>query len=149
MTRRTIRVSLGGRRGSRPVRGKAYHAAHGKEKHALAMESDFGIDRIWRIDFKLPESTSGLAYRLAADVAPLDIGREKQPMNGTADIESLAESGVSGIDLQQDGTRYFDLHHSFDNALDKVDPAQLSQNVAAWTTVLSVIVNTPGTLGTE
>ena len=34
--------------------------------------------------------------------------------------------------LSQDGTRYFDIHHTPDDTLDKVDRAQLDQNVAAW-----------------
>ena len=41
--------------------------------------------------------------------------------------------------LNQDGTRYFDLHHTPDDTLDKVDPAQLRQNVAAWTAMLAVL----------
>ena len=39
----------------------------------------------------------------------------------------------------QDGTRYFDIHHTADDTLDKVDPAQLRQNVAAWTAMLAVL----------
>jgi hypothetical protein len=48
---------------------------------------------------------------------------------------------VAAIDLQQDGTRYYDLHHTPDDTLDKVDREQLRQNVAAWTAMLSVIAN--------
>jgi hypothetical protein len=42
----------------------------------------------------------------------------------------------AAVDLNQDGTRYFDYHHTADDTLDKVDPAQLRQNVAAWTAML-------------
>jgi hypothetical protein len=45
------------------------------------------------------------------------------------------------MELSQDGTRYFDYHHSPDDTLDKVDPEQLRQNVAAWTTMLSIVAN--------
>ena len=41
--------------------------------------------------------------------------------------------------LAQDGTHYFDLHHTADDTLDKVDPEALRQNVAAWTTMLAVL----------
>ena len=47
--------------------------------------------------------------------------------------------GHPGVGLSQDGTRYFDLHHTPDDTLDKIDPAQLRQNVAAWTTVLAIL----------
>jgi hypothetical protein len=41
--------------------------------------------------------------------------------------------------LNQDGTRYFDVHHTPDDTLDKVDQAQMRQNVAAWTAMLAVL----------
>ena len=48
-------------------------------------------------------------------------------------------TAMPGVGLSQDGTRYFDLHHTPDDTLDKIDPAQLRQNVAAWTAVLAVL----------
>ncbi len=36
-------------------------------------------------------------------------------------------------DLTQDGTHYFDFHHTDDDTFDKVDPAALAQNLAAYT----------------
>ena len=48
-------------------------------------------------------------------------------------LEELA--GAPGFDLRQDGTRYFDIHHSADDTFDKVDKAQFDQNVAAWAAV--------------
>ena len=43
--------------------------------------------------------------------------------------------------MQQDGTRYFDLHHTPDDTLDKIDIAQLRQNVAVWTTVVGILAH--------
>ena len=45
------------------------------------------------------------------------------------------------IDLQQDGTKYFDLHHTPDDTLDKIDPAQMQQNVAVWVSILWLIAD--------
>ncbi|MFM7376788.1 MAG: peptidase M28 family protein, partial [Erythrobacter sp.] len=45
------------------------------------------------------------------------------------------------VDLQQDGTRYFDLHHTPDDTLDKIDIVQLRQNVAVWTQVVGILAN--------
>lgn len=141
--RRTIRVLWAGAEEVGIYGGKAYFAAHGTEKHAVAMESDFGADRIWRIDFKLPTEAAPLAEQIASAVMPLGITQGKQDASGGADIEALVKAGVSVIDLQQDGTRYFDLHHTPDDTLDKIDPKQLAQNVAAWTAVLSIVANAP------
>jgi Zn-dependent M28 family amino/carboxypeptidase len=51
----------------------------------------------------------------------------------------MLADGVPGVGLSQDGTHYFDLHHTPDDTLDKVDPEALRQNVAAWTTMLAVL----------
>jgi carboxypeptidase Q len=50
---------------------------------------------------------------------------------------------VSAIDLQQDGTRYFDLHHTPNDTFDKIDPVQLRQNVEAWSIMLDLVANAP------
>ena len=47
--------------------------------------------------------------------------------------------GAPGVGLSQDGTHYFDVHHTPDDTLDKVDLGDLRQNVAAWTAMLAVL----------
>ena len=127
--------------------GKAYGEAYKAQPHALAMESDFGADRVWRVDFKLPESAKPLEDKIAAALAPLGITRGKDPATGGADVGAIiAAQGLAIVDLQQDGTRYFDLHHTPDDTLDKVDPEQMRQNVIAWTTVLENVANYEGEL---
>ncbi|WP_184475428.1 M20/M25/M40 family metallo-hydrolase [Rhizorhapis suberifaciens] len=147
--RRTIRVLWAGAEEVGAYGGDAYAATHGGEKHALVMESDFGADRVWQIEFNFPKAASGLRDRLAAAVAPLGIGKGKGEANGGADINALIKKGASVVDLRQDGTRYFDLHHTPDDTLDKIDPEQLAQNVAAWTAVLAIAANAPDKLGNE
>ena len=50
--------------------------------------------------------------------------------------------------LNQDGTRYFDLHHTADDTLDKIDPAALAQNVAAYTVFAWLAAQAEGDFGT-
>lgn len=139
--RRTIRILWAGAEEVGVFGGKAYFDAHGKERHAVALESDFGADRVWRIDFKLPDSAKELADRIVAAVSPFGVVRGRQPANGGADIGALVQAGVPAVDLAQDGTRYFDLHHTPDDTLDKVDPVQLRQNVVVWSAVLAILAN--------
>ncbi|MEC3949499.1 M20/M25/M40 family metallo-hydrolase [Sphingobium sp. HWE2-09] len=145
--RRTIRVLMAGAEEVGGDGARAYYKAHGAEKHALAIESDFGADRIWRVDFKLPQGHEALAKRVAAALAPLGVGASTQEAGGGADIAPLVKAGVPVIDLQQDGTRYFDLHHTPDDTLDKVDPEQLRQNVAAWAVTLDAVANATESMG--
>ena len=60
---------------------------------------------------------------------------------GGVDIGPLAEAGVPVFTLAQDGTHYFDLHHTADDTLDKIDPAQMTQNVAAWAGLIWLIAD--------
>lgn len=139
--RRTIRVLFAGAEEVGVHGGNAYFAAHGNERHFAAIESDFGADRVWRVDFRLPDSHTALADRIARSLAPLGIGRGRDPASGGADIGPLVRAGVSVIDLQQDGSDYFNLHHTPDDTFDKINPDALAQNVAAWTVSLALLAN--------
>lgn len=122
--------------------GKAYRDAHRDTSHAIAMESDFGADNIWRVEFTLPDAAKDVSKQISSSLLNLGVSRSAGNAGGGADIGPIiAEQNLAIIDLQQDGTRYFDLHHTPDDTLDKIDPKQLRQNVAAWTTVLSIIAN--------
>lgn len=147
--RRTIRLLLAGAEEVGGDGARAYFAAHGSEHHALAMESDFGADRIWRVDFGLGKGQEAIARRIADALAPLGIAASRVAAGGGADIEPLVKSGVPVIDLQQDGRRYFDIHHTPDDTLDKVDPARLQQNVAAWAVTLHLAANASESLANK
>jgi hypothetical protein len=144
---RTIRVVWFGAEEVGLVGGLDYLARHGSEKHALIAESDFGADRIWRFDSKLNPAARPVVDRIAAALFPLGIVRGPTDKASGSDIGPLSASGVPTIQLQQDGTRYFDFHHTPDDTLDKVDPVQLRQNVAAWTAMLAIAANAPGEFG--
>jgi len=136
---RTIRVVWFGAEEPGGLGGKAYAEAHGKEPHAIAAESDFGADRIWRFSSQLSKTDPASYAQLAASLAPLGITKnDKGEADGT-DVEPTIAAGAPWISLGQDGLRYFDVHHTPDDTLDKIDPAQLRQNVAAWTTMLALL----------
>lgn len=141
--RRTIRLVWFGAEEVGTFGAIAYVKAHGSERHALAAESDFGADRVWRFDVKLPDAAKPVAERLRIALAPLGIAPSRDAAQGGADVAAIIAAGASAIDLQQDGTRYFDLHHTPEDTLDKIDPVQLRQNVAAWTAMLAIVANAP------
>lgn len=141
--RRTIRLVWFGAEEVGILGGTAYAKAHAGELHAFASESDFGADRIWRIDTNLPETAKPAVERLRLALAPLGIAPGTASAGGGPDMGPIVATGVSAIDLRQDGTRYFDLHHTPEDTLDKIDPVQLRQNVAAWTAMLAVMADAP------
>ena len=63
------------------------------------------------------------------------------------DVIASAANGVAWAELQQDGTDYFDLHHTPDDTLDKVDPDALKQNVAAYAVFAWLAANAKGGFG--
>ena len=139
---RTIRILWAGAEEVGLWGGKAYAKAHTGSNHAIAMESDFGADKVWRVQFHLPEQAKAVKEQIAQALLPLGIGANGPRASGGADVSDIIDSNnLAIIDLQQDGTRYFDLHHTPDDTLDKIDPKQVQQNVAAWSTVLSIIAN--------
>lgn len=147
--RRTIRVVLytneeNGLRG-----GNAYRDAHRAElaKHILAIESDSGVYR--------PEG-----FGLAA-TAPLQVRSNLQEIakllsgigadgiaatGGGADIGPIMREGVVGASLDVDGARYFDIHHTPADTLDKVNPRELALCVATMAVMAYTVADMPQSL---
>ncbi|PEQ13364.1 peptidase M28 family protein [Novosphingobium sp. PC22D] len=144
---RTVRVLWAGNEEMGPPIGGAqdYARRHAAEAHALAMESDFGADRIWALRLSLDEANAALGDKIKAALWPLGVVYHPGPAHGGADISAIIrDQKLAVIDLGQDGTHYFDLHHTPDDTLDKVDPDALQQNVDVWAATLKVIANAPG-----
>jgi acetylornithine deacetylase/succinyl-diaminopimelate desuccinylase-like protein len=140
--RRTIRVVLfGSEEMVQPVApygafgGHAYVRAHQPElaSHQLAGESDAGADRIYSLLLPKGLLETEFAKITQRVLAPLGILIAKTPPEeaGT-DVGPTIATGVPPFLLAQDMSREFDLHHTADDTLDKVDRQQLEQNVAAW-----------------
>lgn len=138
--KRTIRVVLygaeeytGGGKGA-ATGGDAYAKAHADElsKHLLAMEADFGAAVPWRFDTNVPAADQEFYERVLAALQPLGIEPGKRETSGGADIQPLHKAGVRIISIGQDGSGYFDLHHTANDTLDKIDPAALELNVEAY-----------------
>jgi len=136
---RTIRIVWFGAEEPGLFGGEAYRAKYGKQPHYALIESDFGADKIWKVDSKLGAARKAEAEAIGKALAPLGIVTGKFDEADGSDIGPMLEDGHPGVGLSQDGTRYFDLHHTPDDTLDKIDPAQLRQNVAAWTAVLAIL----------
>jgi carboxypeptidase Q len=147
--RRTIRVVLFANEEFGLSGAKAYAVAHAAElpRHVFASESDFGSGRVWRLGSRVAPDRLPLVEAIARLLAPLGVGRGDNDAEGGADVEPLQPAGVPVLELGQDGTRYFDVHHTANDTLDKVDAKDLDQNVAAWTALAWALADAPGDLG--
>ena len=120
----------------------AYAIKHAADKHVLVAESDFGADRVWKLGSNVAPDALPLVKSMAAVLAPLGIAYDSSnDENCGSDITVLTKLGIGCINPAQDGTRYFDLHHTPDDTLDKIDRAQLDQNVAAYAVMTWMAAN--------
>jgi len=131
--------------------GFAYARAHAGElaKHTIVSESDFGAGRIYGFDAGVEDHADAAIEQIAAALAPLGI--EWRPGEGSpeSDIGPLARDGAAWAWLGHDGSGYFDLHHTPDDTLDKIDPQALAQNVAAYAVFTYLAAQAQGDFGSS
>ena len=151
--KRTIRVVAFANEEQGLYGGKAYAEAHAKDVvlHQLAAESDFGAGRIYAFNTGSPNpANSREATRQIAEVLkPLGIEYAADKGGPGPDVGPLAAKGGAWAWLAQDGSDYFHLHHTADDTLDKIDPAALAQNVAAYTVFAYLAAKADGSFGSE
>ncbi len=136
--RRTVRMVMFGSEemgGS----GEAYARAHKDDvaKIVLAGESDEGGDPSWSVQLPKGALADPAMQAMGGVLAPLKIYVNPAPSSiSGADVAGLGMLGVPQVTVHTDASRYFDIHHSADDTLDKVDPKGLDQNVAAWAALI-------------
>ena len=136
--KRTIRVVLYGAEEIGIVGAIAYAKAHADElnKHVLATESDFGAGKIYALQAGKSVANKAAVAAIAPEFSYLGIQPKEGDTNGGPDIGPLSNAGVPTVRLNQDGTDYFDLHHTPDDTFDKIDSKAMQQNVAAYATLI-------------
>ena len=147
--RRTVRIVLFANEEFGLSGARAYGEAHKDEvaRHVVAMEADLGPGAVWRYRVKTTEESIADAREIIRFLAPLGISWHSTQARGGPDLIPLRRLDVPLIDLSPDATFYFDYHHTDDDTLDKVDPADLAQNVAAYAVVAYWAAEREGTLG--
>ncbi|MEE4331181.1 MAG: M20/M25/M40 family metallo-hydrolase [Wenzhouxiangella sp.] len=100
--------------------------------YQVAAESDFGAGPIYSISARVADEAWPVIQAIQAELAPLGIGLGERQASGGPDFLPALPLGLAVVDLDQDGTHYFDYHHTENDTLDKIDPAALAQNAAAY-----------------
>jgi carboxypeptidase Q len=146
--KRTVRVVLftNEENGLRGGNGYRDQHAHEAANHIMSFESDSGVFAPARLGF----TGSDAARRLIADIgtllAPLglqDIG----PGGGGADIGPISTLGkVPMMAYAGDSTKYFTIHHTPADTVDRIDPAEVSKAAAATAAMIYVVADMPQAL---
>lgn len=143
---RTIRLVLWGAEEVGLYGAKSYAQRHAADRHILGSESDFGAERVYRIDAHVSKAGGEVVKEMLRLLAPLGVGPGTiGPMftgSSGPDLSPLNKRGLPAFRLAQDGRDYFDLHHTPDDTFDKIDPQALAQNVAVYAVFLWLAANT-------
>jgi len=147
--KRSIRVVAFANEEAGMIGGKAYAAAHSAEvgKHVLGAESDFGAGRIWKLASKVKPEALGAIDQMMQVLGSLGVQRGPNGAAHGGDFGSMGEAGMALLDLTQDGTHYFDWHHTANDTLDKIDPKDLNQNVAVYAVFAYLAAQADGDFG--
>ncbi len=149
--RRTVRVVLWGNEENGFDGANAYGERYKDVVHQMVGESDFGGGRVWQFRHRVRAEALPAVEAIAQALLPLSIPRPDSASNeGTAGPDGtllMRRHRWPAMQLSQDGTNYFDVHHTVNDTLDKVDPATLPHNVAAWSVVAWLAAMTPVRFG--
>lgn len=147
---RSIRVVAFANEESGLFGGKAYAAEHHLEigKAILGAESDGGADRIYAVSATVKPEARAAIGQIAEMLRPLGIDYDANlPGSGGSDLSAVHAVGMAGLSLHQDTSRYFEWHHTQNDTLDKIDPEQLRQNVAAYAVSMYLAASAAGDFG--
>src|SRR5690606_28470191 len=141
--KRTIRVIAFANEEQGLIGGFAYASDQGEalKRHMIGAESDFGAGRIYAFRTSFGAEPPAWVREAAALMAPLGISWEPEGGGPGPDLIPAAREGMSWAQLAQDGTDYFDWHHTANDTLDKIEPAALDQQVAAYAVLGWVAAN--------
>lgn len=148
--RRTIRVILWGAEELGLIGARAYAKARKEDgtiaNHVIGSESDFGAGPVYGLQSSKNVSAKALHVvdTMAAIMGELGVSRRTGDTSGGPDMIPLAALGVPALNLMQDGSDYFDLHHTPDDTFDKVNPEHMRQNLAVWTVFTYIAAEWPG-----
>ncbi len=138
--RRTVRVVLftneeNGLRGAQAYRD-AYLAQ--AEQHVLAIESDSGVFAPARLGFTGSPAAQRMMREIGTLLAPLGLDAIG-PGGGGADIGPIAQAGrVPMLAYQGDAARYFTIHHTPADTIDRIAPGEVATAAAALAVVTYV-----------
>ncbi len=147
--RRTVRVVLWTNEENGGRGGLAYRDQHRAElaKHVMMLESDGGVFRPLGFGFTGNETGRETVKAIATLLTGI-AADQISPGGGGADIgPSMTEGHVPGMSLEVDGAKYFLIHHTPADTIDKIDPAEMAKCAAAVAVMAYVVADLPQRLG--
>ncbi len=141
--RRTVRVVLYTNEENGSRGGQAYRDRHRTElpRHVAMLESDNGVFRPIGFGFSGGESARQKVRAIATLLR--GIGADAVlPAGGGADIgPSIREAAIPSLALVVDDSKYFVIHHTAADTVDKIDPVEMAKCAAAVAVMTYVLAD--------
>ncbi len=146
--RRTVRVVLWTNEENGGRGGLAYRDQHRAElaRHVLMIESDGGVFRPLGFGFSGSDASREKVKAIATLLTGLGADQIASG-GGGADIgPSVQQAHIPAMSLDVDGSKYFLVHHTPADTIDKIDPVEMAKCAAVMTVMAYVVADLPDRL---
>ena len=116
-------------------------------RHVIAAEADLGAGAVWRIQSQVAPDAVPAVDAIREALKPLALEAGSNEGRGGSDLGPLRALGVPILDLSQDATNYFDVHHTTNDTLAQIDAKTLNQVVAAYAVAAYMAASKNGDFG--
>ena len=143
--RRTVRLVLwtNEENGTRGAAAYAEKYASTAMNHVFALEADSGVFEPARFGFTGSLAARNVIRDITSLLAPLNLA-ETISGGGGADIDPIAQAGrAPTMAYMGDPTRYFTIHHTPADTVERIAPEEISKGAAAIAVVAYVIAEMP------
>ena len=133
--RRTVRVVMYGNEENGFDGARLYGDLYKDVPHQLIAESDFGAGRVWQLKSRVQPGALPLVEQIGQVLAPLGVAMPAPFNDGGPGPDAavlMRRHKWPALQLSQDGTAYFDIHHTVNDTLARIEPAAMAQNTACW-----------------
>jgi carboxypeptidase Q len=146
--RRTVRLVLwtNEENGTRGAAAYAEKYASTAANHVFALEADSGVFEPARFGFSGSLAARNVIRDITSLLAPLNLA-ETISGGGGADIDPIAQAGrAPTMAYMGDPTRYFTIHHTPADTVERIAPEEVAKGAAAIAVVTYVIAEMPDRL---
>ena len=109
----------------------------------MMLESDSGVFRPLGFGFSGTDGARNTVKAIASLLSGI-AADQVTTGGGGADIgPSIQEAHIPGLSLDVEGTKYFLIHHTQADTIDKIDPVEMSKCAAAMAVMAYVLADAP------
>ena len=105
---------------------------NGHRQVIVGLEADLGSGAPWAFHGTVADEARPALTQIHVVLEPLGIELLDTPAFGGADLQPLKRIGMPVLQIRHDATKYFDVHHTVNDTLDRIDAAALDRHVAAY-----------------